>query len=360
MQEVRRSRLGGRQRGPLLEEIKARATYCVSSVSGDNGPRLLCLGCNSDLTEDPVIYRAPSQIYEEGGVCAKCYLESDNPESGIVVFGVSADHRDPEKRCARLFKAARVLLKDRQAGEDEIFPTLRLASAMWAPRFRLQHWRVKMVRVVGEVPILRRRAFTAYASRSILPSASDAILAIHVVVHPSRRKTTADDVAEAYGKVLEREDLPWGYSGGRVSHLFYGSEPLELVVEENDQFKIDPAPRSWPSPAIVGGYAEAVIEEAGEGLVLRKHGGELSPDNLILAVVARTLADAVPRRGNKINRKEVYRLLNSHVLCAAWWRKSLDDGNPGDVRALWRNVKKVGRMDRLYGMDGPMSVSQPV
>jgi hypothetical protein len=312
------------------------------------------------LREAPVLYSAPSQIYEEGGTCARCYLESDNPESGIVASGVCAEHRDPEKRYARLFKAARVLLKDRQAGEDEIFPTLRLASAMGVPRFRLRHSRVEMVQVVGEVPILRRRAFTAYASRSIQQSASDAILAINVVVHPSRRKTTADDVARAYGKVLEREDLAWGYSGGRVSHLFYGSEPLELVVEENDQFKPDPAHRSWPSPAIVGGYAEAVLDEAGEGLVLRKRGGEMSPDNLIVAMVAQTLASAVPRRGKKTNRKEVHRLLNSHVLCADPWRKPLEDGNPGDVRALWRNVKKVARMESLYGMDGPMSVSQPV
>jgi len=217
-----------------------------------------------------------------------------------------------------------------------------------------------MVRVVGEVPILRRRAFSARAYRSERPSASDPIRAIYVVVSPSKRRTTADDVAEAYGKVLEREDLPWGYSGGRVSHLFYRSDLLQLEVVENDQFKIDPAPRAWPSPTIVGSYAGAVIDEAGEDLVLRKRGGEMSPDNLILAVVAQTLASAVPRRGNEINRKEVYRLLNSHVLYAAPWRKSLDEGNPDDVRALWRNVEKVARMERLYGMDGPMSVSQPV
>jgi hypothetical protein len=312
------------------------------------------------LGEDPVIYRAPSQLYESSGTCARCYLESDNPESGIVVFGVSAEHRDPEKRCARLFKAARALLKDRQAGEDEIFPTLRLASAMGAPRFRLLHSRVKMVRVVEEVPILRRRAFNAYAYRSIQPSASDPVRALYVVVSPSKRRTTADDVAQAYGKVLEREDLPWGHSGGRVSHLFYSSDHLELEVVENDQFTPDPARRSWPSPAIVGGYAEAVLDEAGEGLVLRKRGGELSPDNLILAMVARTLADAVPRRVRNIDRKEVHRLLNSHVLCSAPWRKSLGEGNPDEVRALWRNVKKVARMERLYGMDGPKSVSQPV
>jgi len=312
------------------------------------------------LGEDPVLYRAPSQIYESGGTCSRCYLDSDNPESGIVASGVYAGYRDPEKGCARLFNAARVLLEERVADEDEIFPTLRLASALGAPRFRLLHSRIKMVRVVGGVPILRRRAFSAYAYRSIQPSASDAILAIYVVVSPSKRRTTADDIARAYGKVLEREGLSWGNSGGRVSHLFYGPDLLQLEVVENDQFTPDPAPRTWPSPAIVGAYAEAVLDQAGEGLVLRKRGGEMNWDNLILAMVARTLADAVPRRGGKINRKEVHRLLDSHVLCSAPWRKPLDEGNPDDVSALWRNVKKVARMERLYGMDGPMSVSQPV
>jgi hypothetical protein len=312
------------------------------------------------LREDPVIYRAPSQIYEFGGTCARCYLESDNPESGIVAFGVSAEHRDLEKRYARLFKAARVLLEDRRADEDEIFPTLRLASAMGEPRFRLLHSRVKMVRVVEEVPILRRRAFTAYAYRGEQPSASDPILVINVVVSPSKRRTTADDVARAYGKVLEHEDLTWGNSGGRVSHLFYTSDLLQLEVTENDQFTPDPARRSWPSPVIVGSYAGAVIDEAVDDIVLRKRGGEMSSDNLILAVVARTLRGAVPRRGRKTNRKEIHRLLNSHVLCAAPWRKTLAGSNTDDVRALWRNVEKVARMERLYGMDGPKSVSQPV
>ena len=149
-------------------------------------------------------------------------------------------------------------------------------------------------------------------------------------------------------------------SGGRVSHLFYGSDLLQLEVAENSPFTSNFARRSWPSPAIVGRYAGAVLDEAGEGLILRKRGGEMSRDNLVLAMVARTLADAVPQRGGKVNRREVHRLLSSHVLCAAPWRKSLAEGNPDDVRALWRNVKKVGRMERLYGMDGPKSVSQPV
>jgi hypothetical protein len=332
----------------------------VAGVTEDHGSWLRCPACNLDLREDPVVYRSPSKIYESGGTCAKCYLNSDNPESGIVVFGVSAEHRDPEKRCARLFKAARVLLEERVADEDEIFPTLRLASAMGAPRFRLLHSRVQMVRVVGGVPILRRRAFGAYAYRGIQPAASDPVRVIYVVVGPSKRKTTAEDVARAYGKVLEREGLSWGNSGGRVSHLFYGSNLLQLEVVENDQFTPELARRSWPSPAIVGGYAGAVLDEAGEGLVLRKRGGELSPDNLILAMVARALADAVPRRGKKTNRKEVHRLLKSHVLRGVSLRKSLVEGNPDEERALWRNVEKVARMERLYGMDGPKSVSQPV
>ncbi len=332
----------------------------MAGVTGDHGSWIRCPACNLDLREDRVLYRAPSQIYESGGTCARCYLDLDNLESGIVASGVCAGYRDPEKRCARLFKAARVLLEEHVADEDEIFPTLRLASAMGAPRFRLLHSRVEMVRAVGGVPILRRRAISAYAYRSIRASASDTIQAIYVVVSASKHRTTADDVARAYRKVLEREDLAWRTSGGQVSHLFYGPDLLQLEVVENDQFASDLARRSWPSPATVGSYAEVALDEAGEGLILRKRGGEMSQDNLILAMAAWTLADAVPRRGGKTNRKEVHRLLNSHVLCAAPWRKSLGEGNPDDVRSLWRNVEKVARMERLYGMDGPMSVSHPV
>ena len=93
------------------------------------------------------------------------------------------------------------------------------------------------------------------------PSASDAVVAINVAISPSKRKTTADDVARAFGKVLEREGLPWGNSGGRISHFFYGSNVLELEVVEHDPFTRNLAHRSWPSPAIVGGYAGAVLEE---------------------------------------------------------------------------------------------------
>ncbi len=332
----------------------------MSRVSGHHGAELRCPACNCDLSEDPVLYRAPSEIYGSGGTCARCYLGSDNPESGVVASGVCVGHRDPEKRCARLFEAARILLKDRQAGEDEIFPTLRLASAMGAPRFRLQHSRVEMISVEGEVPILRRRSLSAYAYRSILPYADETIRAIYVAVSPSRRKTTADNVAGAYRKVLEREGLAWGGTGGQISYILYGSDLVQFEVVEFDQFVTDPALRRWTSPNIVGGYAEAVLEEFGEGLVLRKRGGEMRPDHLILALVARELAHAVPPKGGKINRREVHRLLNTHVLCDAPWRRPLEERNADDVRALWRNVEKVARMERLYGMDGPMSVSDPV
>ena len=46
----------------------------------------------------------------------------------------------------------------------------------------------------------------------------------------------------------------------------------------------------------------------------------MSSDALILAMVARILADAVPRKGKKINRKEVHRLLDTHVTPSAPWK----------------------------------------
>ncbi len=267
------------------------------------------------------------------------------------------EHHDSEKRFAKLFEAARVLLKDSGADEEEIFPTLSLAAVTGVPRFRVLLPNVKMARVVDKVPILRRQALSARAFRSTLPTESKAIQAIYIEVRPSKRRITADDVARAYEEVLRHENLAWGGTGGRVSHLFYGRDLLQLEVVENDQFAADTAHPSWTSPTIVGKYAEAVLEGSTEDLVLRKRGGELKPKNLILAMVARALADAIPRRkGGEVDRKEVHRLLNTHVLHGG---TLLDEGvKTPPVVQLWRDVKKLSRMEELF-KPGHMYISAP-
>ena len=117
-----------------------------------------------------VLYRSSLQRYEAGGSCPRCYLASDERGSGIVaVGGIGKDFENPEQRSDELFAAARALLQDRTADEDEIFPTLKLASKTAGRPFRLLYRGVEMVRVVDEVPILRHRPADTAPSPSLWP-----------------------------------------------------------------------------------------------------------------------------------------------------------------------------------------------
>ena len=302
----------------------------------------------------PVLYRSPTKLYEAGGSCASCYLTAEEGGHGIVaVGGHVGDSGDPIERSAGSIEAAQALLRDRTADEDEIFPTLTLASATGGRPFRLLYRGVEMVRVVDGVPILRRSPLLAYAC-SNERRAGGAITAVIITVTASRRAVSADDIARAYEQILEEEGMAWGGSGYRVSCLS-SSGMLQLEVEELDEFGAPGDGRRWPAPATVGRHARVALDDYGESLILRKGGGsDMSSDNLILALVARVLADAVPRKGGKVNRKEVHRLLDTYILPGARWRKQLSDGaDPTGERRLWDNVKKVALMEELYE-PGPM------
>jgi hypothetical protein len=337
-------------------EFRARADASVMSVSESLESKFRCPECGAILGVRPVLYRPLTRLYDTGGSCASCYLASGKHEGGIVAIGRDlGGSEELEEQHTRLFEAARALLQYRTVGEDEIFPTLKLASKLGRPRFRLMYRGVEMVRVVDEVPILRRNPVLAGGVSSIR-SAGEAVTAVIITVTASRRAVGADDVARAYEQVLREEGMAWGGSGGQFTY-FLASDMLQLEVMEFDEFGAIGAERRWPEPATIGRFARAALDEFGESLILRKGGGgDMGSDNLIFAMVARVLADEVPRKGGKINRKEVHRLLDMHLLPGASWRRPLSDGDPDGERRLWDNVKKVGRMEELYE-PGPMSVS---
>jgi hypothetical protein len=150
----------------------------------------------------------------------------------------------------------------------------------------------------------------------------------------SRRAVGADDAARAYEQVLREEGMAWGGSGGQFTYFLAG-DMLQLEVNEFDELAAIGAERRWPEPTTIGRFARAVLDVFGESLILRKGGGgDMGSDNLIFAMVARVLADEVPRKGGKINRKEVHRLLDMHLLPGASWRRPLSDGDPNGERRL--------------------------
>jgi hypothetical protein len=336
---------------------RARADTSGMSVSESLESRLRCPGCGALLGLRPVLYRPPSRFYDAGGSCASCYLASGKHEGGIVAIGRDlGSSEELEERHSRLFEAARALLQDRTVGEDEIFPTLKLASKLGAPRFRLLYRGVEMVKAVGGVPILRRNPVQAHGVRSIR-SSDEAITAVVITVTPSGRSVGADNIARAYEQALREEGMPWGGTGGRVTYFFVG-DMLQLEVQEFDEFAATEDERRWPKPATVGGFAKTVLDEFKEGLILRKGGGgDMGSDALVLAMVARVLADAVPRKGGRIDRKEVHRLLDMHVIPSSPGKDTLGGGHNRE-RKLWSDVEKVGRMETHYE-PGPMSISQP-
>jgi predicted RNA-binding Zn-ribbon protein involved in translation (DUF1610 family) len=335
-------------------KFRARAHASVMSVSESLESRFRCPECGAILGLRPALYRPQSRLYDADGSCASCYLASGKHEGGIVATGRNlGSSEELEERHTRLFEAARALLQDRTVGEDEIFPTLKLASKMGRFAFTLLYRDVEMVKAVGGVPVLRRNPVQAHGVRSIR-SSDEAITAVVITVTPSGRSVGADGVARAYERALREEGMAWGGTGGRVTSLF-ASDMLQLEVEELDEFAAKGDERRWPSPTWVGKSAHGALEEFKENLIFRKGGGDMSSDALILAMVARILADAVPRKGKKINRKEIHRLLGTHVIPSAPGKKTLGVSDQNRERKLWSDVEKVGRMERHYE-PGPMLV----
>ena len=109
---------------------------------------------------------------------------------------------------------------------------------------------MEMVKVVDEVPILRRNPIQAHGDSSIR-SSEEAITAVIITVTASGRAVGADDIARAYEQVFERRRYGLGGDGGRVTYFFVG-DMLQLEVQEFDESVSKEDERRWPKPATVG------------------------------------------------------------------------------------------------------------
>ena len=277
-------------------------------------------------------------------MCATCYCAVGKDECRIVVTRRHAGRpsEDPDERFGELFKAARILLRERIADEDKIIPTLNLAHQRGWHTPRIHHYAVRVVNVVDEVPILERIPVTFSSSRGPLPPYT--LYSINGSVFPYKRLATAEEIARGYQQVLDNEGLEWGENGTRMTYEFQDWY-LWLSVERGS-FIAGDSHGPWPPPRFVGRVAHAAIQEFSNHLVIRRRGGQKNLDNLIPAMVAYLLRNSIPVGTEVEGRKEVHRLLNRHVLCDVPWKPLPEDGyaNTSEVVQLWNNVTWIQNM----------------
>jgi len=293
---------------------------------------------------------------EVQSLCATCYFVKAKDESRIVITRLHAGRpaEDPDERFGELFKAARILLREKIADEDKIIPTLRLAHQRGWHAPLIHHNAVRVINVVDGALILERFPVTFSSSRSPLPPY--ALYSINGSVFPYKRLAKADEISRVYQKVLENEGLEWGENGTRITYEFQGWY-LWLSVERGS-FIAGTSHGPWPPPHIVGSVAHAAIQEFSNYLVIRRRGGQKNADNLVPAMVAYLLRNSLSVDTEVGGRKEIHRLLNRHVLCDVPWKLLPEDGyaNTSEVVQLWNNAKWIQNMAERIRDPGPHEI----
>jgi hypothetical protein len=319
-----------------------------------------CAACGTRQAE--LFLHPPTKVLEglEGDevhvLCAGCYCAKGKDESRIVITRQHAGWyaEDPNERFSELFKAARILLREKVSDEDKILPTLKLAHQRgWrAPRILYNH--VRVTNVVDGVPILERFPVTFSGTRGPMPPYT--LYSFGGSVFPYKRLVKADEIARVYQKTLENEGVEWGENGTRITYEFQ-TWYLWLSVERGS-FIGGTSRGPWPPPRFVGRVAHAALQEYSEHLIIRQRGGQKSPDNLIPAMVAYLLRNSIPLGTEVEGRKEIHQLLNRHVLCDVPWKRLPEDGyaNTGEVVQLWDNVKWIENMERRVYDPGPHEI----
>jgi hypothetical protein len=346
------------QRGPLVVSLVPAQLLLVKGRPKDR--QTSCASCGSRQAE--LFLHPPSRVLEglEGdavqALCATCFGTIGKDESRIVITRRYAGRpsEDPNERFSELFKAARILLREKVSDEDKILPTLNLAHqrGLHAPRILFNS--VRVVNVVDGVPILERFPLSFSCTRSLYPPHT--LYSINGSMFPYKRAVKADEIARVYQKVLENEGLSWGGESTRITYEFMDWY-LWLSVERGS-FIGGSTQAEWPPPRFVGKVAHAALQEFSKHLIIRQRGGQKNPDNLIPAIVAYLLRNSLPVGTEVEGRKEIHQLLNRHVLCDVPWKRLPEDGyaNTGEVVQLWENAKWIENMATRIRDPGPHEI----
>jgi hypothetical protein len=319
-------------------------------------------------------------------------------EGGILVQRFTESVAGPLAETSHeLFRAARVLLRERVTDEDQIIPTLMVAHAIDRDATKERHWAATKKEIIrgnlkrppqarnlsvaevvdgililrwepivaqlvwepifsglvwegtaqqlesrswkkdGSEPLTRRWKSGPPWSQSLTDQARPDGAGILIRVYPYKEKIEAQEVASRYQEVLVAERLPFGRPrNALVEHELTGACLCLLVASGKSR---PGSSVSFPSPRLVKTVSEGVLTEYEDHLVMRQRGYDMAPDNLIPACVGFLLKATWRIKG----RKEVERLLDEHVLlCEIPW-KALNSGDYRQKRSkkqqFWDTIK---------------------
>jgi hypothetical protein len=302
----------------------------------------------------------------------------------VVAFFLPAEEEPsppPEERFADLFKAARVLLKEGKAEEDQIYPTLAFANELgqglvdfieekrglvsawdeapssWSDavdRFSWRHPNIRPVKVVDRVIILERVPVDLRIHNYPIQDVEVPRVVV-LTVYPHKRPPTPEQVAARYDKELLSVNIPHAESNkGRFEFSFH--DGYLLIEVHHNRTSIPPehmggvfrdGKPEFPHPRLVGAFYKMLVgTTSGDGfaryLVTRSRGQAAASDTVIPACVALYLRDY----GGMKEGTATHVLLNKHVLREHW--KKLPEGYSDSAsNQLWRDADKV--KNRLLG-----------
>jgi hypothetical protein len=314
-------------------------------------------------------------------LCGSCAHRVSVGDAGVSHWQPTENElpAPPEERFDELFRAARILLNEGVADENQIIPTLALANELgqglsepiaakerlkgavksnksWeheTAEFVSRYGSLRPVWIVDDVLILERLPISVVVDKD---SGTGVVEEVTITVYAQRQLAEPRYVGSRYEEVLESAHLP--HDESKTARLGFTFQERHLVITV--QRVNDKAAPTWqgtlafPHPRVVQEFYRMLIGKfSGDGfaryLAARERGGAPLPDNLIPACVAFYLREY----GEIGGRKEVHRLLDEHVLANTWKKLPQDGYGSSATYQLWKDVNnpaKVGNplMDVAY------------
>jgi hypothetical protein len=360
-----------REEGARAAPLRSQACATLSTVSlTEEGKTDPCASCG-----EPGVNRLKTEV-DDVPLCGAC---SDRLRSGEAVgYFVPTEAEPPpphEERFGALFEAARVLIEQGSAEEDQIIPTLAFANEMGqglvnllSIRHRLveasgdsEEWErvsdefvgrygsLRPVRIADGVVILERLPVSMRIETGPDEGAPEGI---DITVHKHRRLAKPEHVAQLYERVMSDANVPhdeqrtgqlsFDFSARGLVITVHNGTVAERLKRRSPEFRSKTA--SFPHPRLVREFYRMLLgSSSGDGfarhLAERRRGAPPFADNLIPACVAFYL-----RNYGKINsRGEDHRLINEHVLRDTHKSLPLDTIGSSETNQLWTGVGRVGQ-----------------